>query len=139
MATSGKKGSDALLKVDITGALNFVTLAGLQSKSIRINSDTVDISNSDSASKHRELLEGAGILKLSLSASGVFDDSAAQNTMVGYSFAQSIRTYQLIMPSLGTFQGLFQISSLDLKAPHDKEVSFDISLESAGLISYTPS
>ena len=42
-----QKGKDLLLKIDSNGLGNFVTVAGLRSKRIAFNSETVDITDAD--------------------------------------------------------------------------------------------
>jgi TP901-1 family phage major tail protein len=51
-----QKGKDLLLKLDSEGSGSFSTIAGLRSKRIALNSETVDITDSDSAGRWRELL-----------------------------------------------------------------------------------
>ena len=57
---SAQKGKDLLLKVDSDGAGTFATVAGLRSRSIAFNTETVDITHAESAGQWRELLAGAG-------------------------------------------------------------------------------
>jgi len=42
------------------------------------------------------------------------------------------------VPHFGVIQGPFQIASLEIGGRHDGEVTFDLALESAGEISFTP-
>ena len=44
-----QKGKDLLLKIDSDGLGNFVTVAGLRTKRLSFNSETVDVTNADSA------------------------------------------------------------------------------------------
>ena len=53
-----QKGKDLLLKLESDGLGAFVTVAGLRSKRIAFNSETVDITDADSAGRWRELLAG---------------------------------------------------------------------------------
>ncbi|MBP0573871.1 hypothetical protein J8J40_23750, partial [Mycobacterium tuberculosis] len=55
----------------------------------------------------------------------------------GLFFADLIRSWQVILPGLGTLTGPFQITGLDYAGDHDGEVTFEIALESAGLLSFT--
>jgi TP901-1 family phage major tail protein len=41
-----------------------------------------------------------------------------------------------VVPDFGTVSGPFQITSLEIAAEHDREVTFDIALESAGEIAF---
>ena len=69
-----QKGKDLLLKIDDGGS--FVTVAGLRSKRIAFNSETVDITDADSAGRWRELLAGSGVQRAAISGSGIFKDAA---------------------------------------------------------------
>ena len=46
---AAQKGKDLLLKVDTTGTGSFSTVAGLRSRSIAFNAETVDITHAESA------------------------------------------------------------------------------------------
>src|SRR5262245_21787416 len=69
-----QKGKDLLLKIDTTGH-GFVTVAGLRSKRIAFNSETVDITDADSVGRWRELLAGSGMQRAAISGSGIFKDA----------------------------------------------------------------
>lgn len=132
-----QKGSDMLLKVDTTGGGNYVTVGGIQSSRFSIRKDAVDVTNQLSTNKMRELLEGAGITQISVSGSGTMDSAAPASTLRSMAMAGTIRNWQVIVPGEGTFQGLFQITQYERNAPHDKDVTFDISLESGGDIAFS--
>jgi TP901-1 family phage major tail protein len=132
-----QKGSDMLLKVDTTGSSNFVTVGGIQTPRFSIRRGDADVTNQSSSNKWRELLEGAGIISMSVSGQAVLDSAAPQPTLMSLHTAGTHRAWQLVIPGLGTFQGNFQITQLDFSGPHDKEVSMDISLESAGALTFT--
>ena len=45
--------------------------------------------------------------------------------------------WQIVMPDFGVLSGPFQISNLDYRGEHAGEITFDISLDSAGALSFT--
>ena len=51
---TAQKGKDLLLKIDSDGEGTFTTVAGLRSRQISFNAETVDISNADSTGRWRE-------------------------------------------------------------------------------------
>lgn len=131
-----QKGKDLLLKVqDASGA--FVTVAGLRTRAMAFNTQTVDATNQDSVGRWRELLAGAGVKTAKITGSGIFKDAASDALMRQSFFDGVIRTCQMIVPDFGTVQGPFQITALELQGRHDAEVLFDIALESAGEIIFT--
>ena len=83
-----QKGKDLLLKIDNGGS--FVTVAGLRSKRIAFNSETVDITDADSAGRWRELLAGSGVQRAAISGSGIFKDAQSDAMMRQRFFAGEI-------------------------------------------------
>lgn len=135
---AAQKGSDLLIKLgDGQVSQTFTTVAGLRNKSLKINSEIVDTTNSDSVNKWRETLEGAGIKSMSVSGSGVFTDSAVESSLVALKLAGTHRDYQIVVPGLGTFEGAFQISEMEFAGEHNAEVTHSFGLESAGEIAFT--
>ena len=43
----------------------------------------------------------------------------------------------MILPDFGTITGTFQITGLDYKGEHAGEMTFDLTLESAGALTFT--
>jgi TP901-1 family phage major tail protein len=134
---TAQKGKDLLLKVDSDGEGTFVTVAGLRARNLAFNAAAVDVTDTESAGRWRELLEGAGIKTARITGSGIFKDAASDETVRGYFFAGTVRDWQVIVPELGTVEGPFQIASLEYAGQHDGEVTFDLGLESAGALSFT--
>lgn len=135
---TAQKGKDLLLKVDADGAGNFTTVAGLRTRSLAFNAALVDITDQESAGRWRELLEGAGLKTARIAGSGIFKDAASDETLRAYFFNGTVRNWRAIVPDFGTVEGPFQVASLEYGGRHDGEVSFDLSLESAGALSFTP-
>ncbi|MEQ1652050.1 MAG: phage major tail protein, TP901-1 family [Hyphomicrobium sp.] len=134
---AAQKGKDLLLKVDTTGAGVYVTVAGLRSRTFSVNAEAVDITHSESAGQWRELLGGAGAKSARVSGGGVFKDATSDATVRDYMFNGTIRNWQVVVPDFGIIEGAFQIASLDFTGRHDGEVAFELTLESAGALSFT--
>jgi TP901-1 family phage major tail protein len=134
---AAQKGKDLLLKVDSTGAGAFTTVAGLRTRTLAFNSETVDITHSESAGRWRELLEGAGMKHARVSGAGVFKDAASDALIRTYVFNGTIRSWQVAIPDFGVIEGPFQISNLEFTGKHDGEVGFDLTIESAGELIFT--
>lgn len=131
---AAQKGKDLLLKIhDGTG---FVTVAGLRSRQIAFNAEAVDVTHAESAGRWRELLAGAGVKRASVTGSGVFKDGASDALIRQSFFDGTLRNAQIVVPDFGTLAGPFQITSLEFAGEHDREVTFDIALESAGEITF---
>jgi TP901-1 family phage major tail protein len=135
MAT--QKGKDLLLKIDQTGANAFLTVAGLRSRSLSISADTVDVTHAESPAQWRELLAGSGLKQARVTGAGIFKDAASDALVRQYMFDGVIRSWQIVVPDFGTVTGPFQITSLEFSGRHDGELTFDLSLASAGELVFT--
>lgn len=134
---AAQKGSSLLLKIgDAASPEVFTTVGGLRSTTITLNDEAVDVTNKDSSGV-RTLLANAGVQSISVSGSGVFTDAASENTIKTAFGAAAFKNYQIIVPALGTWQGAFMISSLEYAGEYNGEVTYSISLESSGTITYT--
>jgi TP901-1 family phage major tail protein len=72
-----QKGRFLLIQVESApGTGTFLNVGGLQTKSVKVNNEMVDVTNSDS-NGWRKLLEGAGVNSIEASGSGVFSDDQA--------------------------------------------------------------
>lgn len=132
---AAQRGKDLLLKLD-DGTGTFVTLAGLRTRALSLNAETVDITHSESAGRWRELLEGAGVKRATLTGAGLFKDGASDTLTRQVFFDGLIRNWQIVLPDFGTITGLFQITKLDYRGEHAGEMTFDITLESAGALGF---
>ncbi len=131
---AAQKGKDLLLKIDDGGT--FTTVAGLRTRTIAFNAETVDITNQDSIGQWRELLSGAGIKSARISGAGIFKDAASDLKIRQAFFDGEIPAMEITIPDFGVLTGAFQISSFELTGRHDGEIGFDLALESAGAIGF---
>jgi len=131
-----QKGKDLLVKID-DGAGGFTTVAGLRTRQLAFNAETVDVTNAESAGRWRELLAGAGVRRAAISGAGVFKDEASDARLRQVFFDGEIRTYQVIVPDFGRIEGPLQVTSLEYRGDHAGEVTFDMAFESAGALSFT--
>ena len=130
---AAQRGGALLLKMDISGTMT--TIGGLRSTTLTINDEAVDISNKDSGSS-RLLLPSGGILSMSVSASGVFTDAVSEQTLRSKVHQSTFESYNIIVPDLGTYAGQFMIASLEYAGEYNGEVTYSITLESSGDITF---
>ena len=133
---TAQKGKDLLVKIS-DGAGGFTTVAGLRTRRLAFNAETVDITHAESANRWRELLDGAGVKRASVSGRGLFKDAATDALMRQTFFDGTIVTYQIVIPAFGTVQGPFQITNLQFAGEHNGEVTYDVAFESAGEVTFT--
>jgi TP901-1 family phage major tail protein len=111
-------------------------VAGLRTNTLTFNATSVDASAQDSAGAWRELLAGAGLKSAQIKGTGIFKDAASDAVIRDYFFADTIVNWQIVIPDFGTVSGPFQITSLDYAGKFDSEMTFDLSLASAGQLSF---
>jgi len=132
---AAQKGKDLLVK--IFDGTSFVTVAGLRTRRLAFNAETVDVTHAESAGRWRELLEGAGIKRAAVAGRGLFKDAATDTLMRQTFFDGTLKNYQIVIPDFGTIEGIFQIVSLEFAGEHNGEVTYELSLESAGALTFT--
>lgn len=128
-------GKDLLIKIDLNGAGQFETVAGLRASRLSFNAETVDATNLDSGG-WRELLGGAGVRSAAVSGSGVFKDTATDERARQIFFDGSTPGFQVVIPDFGIVQGPFQITSIEYAGTHDGEATYELSLASAGALAF---
>lgn len=133
---AAQKGSALLLKIDTSGSGDFATIGGLRSTSISHSDETVDVTNKDS-SGYRTLLANGGVQSVSISGSGVFTDAASETTLQSAFGASEFKEFQVIIPDFGTYEGEFMVSSLEYAGEYNGEVTYSVTLESSGEITFT--
>ena len=126
---SAQRGRDMLVKIEENGS--FVTVAGLRTKSIRLNSRTVDVTD-QASNGWTELLPEAGIRSVSVTGSGVFRDAASDARIRSAFFAQETLNAQLILPDFGTITSPVLVTGLTYGGAFQGEATFEITLASAG-------
>lgn len=134
---AAQKGKDLLVK--IADGVGFTTVAGLRARRLSFNAETVDITHAESAGRWRELLDGAGIKRAAVGGRGLFKDAASDALMRTTFFDGAVKNFQIVIPDFGTVAGPFQITSLEFAGEHDGEVTTELSLESAGELTFTAS
>jgi TP901-1 family phage major tail protein len=67
----------------------------------------------------------------------LFKDASTDALMRTTFFDGAVKSYQIVIPDFGTVQGAFQIANLEFAGEHNGEVTYDVSLESAGELTFT--
>ena len=133
---AAQNGKDLLLKMDMNGEGLFETVAGLRATRISFNTESVDVTSLESQNGWRELLAGAGVKSATVSGSGVFKDATTDARARQVFFDAEIPAFQVIVPDFGTLEGPFQITSLDYAGSYNGEATYELSLASAGVVTF---
>lgn len=132
-----QNGKDLLVKVDMTNSGSFTTLAGLRATRVSFNAETIDITSLESQGGWRELLSGAGVRSVSISGSGVFRDADTDERARQLFFDGEAPKFQVVIPDFGVVEGPFQVTSIEYGGSHNGEATYELSLASAGSLSFT--
>jgi TP901-1 family phage major tail protein len=134
---AAQNGKDLLIKLDMTGAGQFETIAGLRASRISFNTESVDVTSLESSGGWRELLGGAGVKSASISGSGVFKDQNTDERARQIFFDGEVPNFQVIIPDFGTVEGAFQLTSIEYAGSHNGEATYELSMSSAGELTFT--
>jgi TP901-1 family phage major tail protein len=129
-----EKGSAFLLKVgDGAATPSFATVAGMRTTQMSVNGEAVVVTSKDSDG-WRQLLSGAGVRSVSVSAAGVFTGSAAEARVKGNALSGALDEYRLTFEGGEVMQGRFLVTRLDYSGDFNGERAYAVSLESSGAV-----
>ena len=132
-----QSGKDLLIKLDLIGDGQFVTIAVLRATRISFNAETVDVTSLESQGGWRELLAGAGVRSATISGSGVFRDANTDERARQIFFEGQVPDFQVIIPSFGVIEGPFQIAAIEYAGSHNGEATYEMTMASAGVLTFT--
>ena len=132
-----QNGKDLLIKLDMTGSGQFETIAGLRASRISVNAESVDVTSLESQGGWRELLGGAGVKSASISGSGVFKDATTDERARQIFFDAEVPAFQVVIPDFGIVEGAFQVTSIEYAGSHNGEATYELSMASAGVLTFT--
>ena len=129
---TAQKGSAFLLKIsDGASPPAYETVAGLRTTQMTVTGETVVITSKQSGG-WRELLSGAGVRSVSVSAAGIFLGSAAEARVRANAMAGVLDAYELSFEDGEKLRGQFLIQRLDYAGDFNGERSYTMQLESSG-------
>ncbi|MDG5748246.1 phage major tail protein, TP901-1 family [Qipengyuania sp. XHP0207] len=131
---TAQKGAAFLLKIGDGGSpQTYETVAGLRTTQMSINGDTVVVTTKESGG-WRELLSGAGTRSVSVSASGIFLGSDAEDRVRGNALAGTLDAYELSFEDGAKMRGQFLVQRLDYAGDFNGERTYSVQLESSGQV-----
>lgn len=129
-----QKGRDHLIKLGVAGAGG--TLAAVKNLTNALTNEAVDVSNKDSAG-WRELGEDFGTQSIDITCDGVATDAATYETLKGYAQANSINTFYILGPDGDSVQASFQVTSFQEQSGHNNDLTFSLTLQSSGAVTFS--
>ena len=121
---TAQKGKDLLIK--IADGAGYTTVAGLRTRRLSFNAETVDITHAESAGRWRELLDGAGIKRAAVSGRGLFKDASSDALMRQTFFDGAVKNFQVVIPDFGirTFLPPHQTTPVQFTPPRPGTYEF---------------
>jgi TP901-1 family phage major tail protein len=131
---TAQKGSAFLLKIaDGAATPAYRTVAGLRTTQMSVTGEPVVITHKASAG-WRELLSGAGVRSVSVSAAGIFLGSAAEAQVRANALAGTLDDYELSFEDGERLRGRFLVQRLDYAGDFNGERNYTMQLESSGQV-----
>ena len=134
-------GRALLLKIgDGAGSEAFANLCGLNSKTMTINNSSIDVTTPDCDTPAGALWTEtlSGLKNVSVSDDGFFEDSSTELRMNTVAMsADNSCNFQIVVPNFGTYAGNFRIASLEFGGETEGGVTYSLSLESNGAVTFT--
>ena len=117
----------------------FTNLCGLNSRSLTINNSSIDVTTPDCTNPEGALWTATlnGLKNISVSGDGYFEDSVAEARMNTVAMgADNACNFQIVIPDFGTYSGAFRIASVDFGGESKGAVTYSLSLESNGAVTF---
>jgi TP901-1 family phage major tail protein len=118
----------------------FSNLCGLNSKTLTINNTSIDVTTADCTTPEGALWTEtlAGLKNVSVSGDGFFEDSTTEARMNTVAMQNDNKAnFQIVVPDFGTYAGSFRIASLEFGGETEGGVTYSLSLESTGAVTFT--
>ncbi len=133
MSTAARLGRNLLLRDGTSTSATLV--AAMRNTRFSISGQTVDVTDKDSPAQCRELLSGAGIASVSITASGLLHGSTQGHVFAQRALNRSVNSYRLEFDNGDTLEGPFQIVSFEAVGNYQGEQTYELALDSAGSMS----
>ena len=119
----------------------YSTMCGLNSRSLTIGGDSIDVSTVDcQGGGGNAWQENAhGLRNMSVSGNGFFENKAQATQMIDKKMTgDGVEDFQVVAPGLGTFEGKFLIGDMEYGGElNGGAVTYGVSLTSSGAITFT--
>lgn len=136
---SAKKGRNFLLQLgNGTSPESYTTIGGMRVTDITLNGNPVDITNKSSGG-WQEMLPGAGVRSVDITAQGIFDASQAGNHAVLEAAALNggdLVALRILSETGDYFVGFWSVATYKRAGNYNDAETFDMTLRSHGVITH---
>jgi TP901-1 family phage major tail protein len=119
---------------DIVLEWNNAVILGVREKGIAINGEAVNVT-SDEDNGWQTLLEESGEQSIEISLSGVTKSNVLKQEWFN---GTKIRTAEIEYPNGDILTGTFRLSSYTDTGPYNDATTFEATLQSTGVVTFTP-
>jgi len=134
MTATAQPGRTLLLYDGLSSA---TLIAAMRSTSFTIQGAAVDVTDKSSSGQYRELLAGAGVVSVSVSAKGLLSGVDQTQTLVTRTITRSVNDYRLVFDDGDILEGAFQLVHFEASGDYKDEQTYALTLESAGALTFT--
>ena len=125
------------------GSPVYTAIAGLRTRSFKVNNNPVDVTTADSTNRWRELLGDTGTVELEIDAAGLYQKDAPTHLLPTLVASGASQVFQLVSAASTpgvTIVGSFVVSEFEVTATYNEAVTFTVKLMSTGVptITYSP-
>lgn len=140
---AGQTGLTWALSVRTASTPTYTAIAGLRTRSFKINNNPVDVTTADSTGRWRELLGDTGVVELEIDANGLYQKDAPGHLLPTLVASGASTIFQLVSASSSagiTIVGSFVVSEYEASATYNEAATFTVKLLSTGAptITYSP-
>jgi TP901-1 family phage major tail protein len=140
---AGQTGLTWALSVRTAATPTYTAIAGLRTRSFKINNNPVDVTTAESTGRWRELLGDTGIVELEIDANGLYQKDAPGHLLPTLVASGASTVFQLVSASTSagiTIVGSFVVSEYEASATYNEAATFTVKLLSTGAptITYSP-
>lgn len=129
-------GRKLILEYSTDGGTTYLPLASVREKSISKANEPIDVTTDDD-SAWRTLLEEPGTRSVDISVSGVTDDDYLMGQISASTATLAFEDIRVTYPDGATDEGSFFLNSLSRTGSYQDAATFEASLQSSGVITYT--
>lgn len=139
MVVAYQPGRSALLKYGSqTSPESYTTVGGLRNCDVSIDAGPVDVTNKDSAG-YQKMLAGAGVWKMTITAQGLFDNSAPLKAIIAAANPSQLQFYaEIVFGNADIYVGQWVITSIKRTGSYQDAETYDLTITSSGTITFTP-
>ena len=140
---AGQSGTTWALSVRTAATPTYTAIAGLRTRSFKINNNPVDVTTAESTGRWRELLGDTGTVELEIDAAGLYQKDAPGHLLPTLVASGASTIFQLVSaastPGI-TIVGSFVVSEYEASATYNEASTFTVKLMSTGspTITYSP-